>query len=268
MIDRSWFMQESPVLNPDWFGEIRLLSKNYLPYYHIKYVQKLCCRLEGEMLDNSFWCFICCLILNIGTMFPFFWSPGNIPQFKQFSKIVRRGSAIASTNIFNIQILIRSWSWALLGSSLQIIILKSSFVYLIFDRQWSIMGLADEGRRLLLLIIEHYFRKKEFDQIFTKLYNKFLIMNNSLDWRISLLLNIIILKSFQRTCFRSSSGFHISSFAAFQIWLLKCYFYFSSKANKFCFLSSNIILILIFIQRCSQSLKILFSWGIKLPWWY
>ena len=46
-------MQESPVLNPDWFGEIRLLSKNYLPY-HIKYVQKLCCRLEGEMLDNSF----------------------------------------------------------------------------------------------------------------------------------------------------------------------------------------------------------------------
>ena len=47
-------MQESPVLNPDWFGEIRLLSKNYLPYYRIKYVQKLCCRLEGEMLDNSF----------------------------------------------------------------------------------------------------------------------------------------------------------------------------------------------------------------------
>ena len=129
-------------------------------------------------------------------------------------------------------------------------------------------GLANEGRRLLLLIIEHYFRKKEFDQIFTKLYNKFLIMNNSLDWRISLLFNIIFFKSFQRTCFRSSSGFHISSFAAFQIWLLKCYFYFSSKANKFCFLSSNIILILIFIQRCSQSLKILFSWGIKLPWWY
>ena len=135
-IDRSWFMQEPPVLNPDWFGEIRLLSKNYLPYYHIKYVQKLCCRLEREMLDNSFWCFICCLILNIGTMFPFFFFSGNIPQFKQFSKIVRRGSAIASTNIFNIQILIRSWSWALLGSILQIIILKSSFVYLIFDRQW------------------------------------------------------------------------------------------------------------------------------------
>ena len=29
VIDRSWFMQEPPGLNPDCFGEIRLLSKKY-----------------------------------------------------------------------------------------------------------------------------------------------------------------------------------------------------------------------------------------------
>lgn len=30
IIDKSWFMQGSPGLKPDWFGEIRLLAVKYL----------------------------------------------------------------------------------------------------------------------------------------------------------------------------------------------------------------------------------------------
>ena len=40
---------------------------------------------------------------------------------------------------------------------------------------------------------------------------------------------------FCNTCFYSSPVFHITSFAAFQVCLLTCYFYFGSKADKFCF---------------------------------
>ena len=36
-------------------------------------------------------------------------------------------------------------------------------------------------------------------------------------------------------CFCRFPGFHISSFAVFQVWLLIYYLYFSNKADKFCF---------------------------------
>ena len=76
----------------------------------------------------------------------------NIPHFKHFLKIVRRDSAIASSTIFNIQILIKSWPLALLGSSLWMILLKLSFVNSIFHRHWLIMGLVQEERTLLFSI--------------------------------------------------------------------------------------------------------------------
>ena len=50
----------------------------------------------------------------------------------------------------------------------------------------------------------------------------------------------MFLRCFHSTCFYSSPGFHISSFAVFQVWLLTYYFYFSNKADKFCFLLESL----------------------------
>ena len=47
--------------------------------------------------------------------------------------------------------------------------------------------------------------------------------------------NLIFLECFRGTCFCNSPGFHISSLAMCIVWLLICYFYFSNKADKFCF---------------------------------
>ena len=42
----------------------------------------------------------------------------------------------------------------------------------------------------------------------------------------------IFLRCFHSTCFYNSPGFHVSSFAVFQVWLLTYYIYFSNKADK------------------------------------
>ena len=102
--------------------------------------------------------------LKIGTMFPFFQSSGNIPHFKQFLNILKRGSIIASPDTFNMRILIISWPWALLGSSLQMILLISFFMNSLFVRYWSVMGLVGEGRALFISKIEHSFAKKELQR--------------------------------------------------------------------------------------------------------
>ena len=103
--------------------------------------------------------------LKLGTMFPFFYSSRNIPHFKEFLNILKRGSIIASPDTFNMRILIISWPWALLGSSLQMIHLISSFVNSMFDRYWSVMVLVDEGRTLLFSITEHCFAKKQLKKL-------------------------------------------------------------------------------------------------------
>ena len=46
-----------------------------------------------------------------------------------------------------------------------------------------------------------------------------------------------LLRCFCSTCFYSSAGFNKSNFAAFQVWLLKCYFFFSNKTDIFFFLN-------------------------------
>ena len=56
VIDRGRFMQESPGLNSDCFGEIRLLSVTCCTIW---YVWKSCRRLEEERLNDSFWYFVC-----------------------------------------------------------------------------------------------------------------------------------------------------------------------------------------------------------------
>ena len=99
--------------------------------------------------------------LKIGTMFPFFQSSRNISHINQFLNILKRGSIIASPEIFNMQILIISWPGALLGSRLQMILLISSSVSLLSAKYWSIIGSVDEAKTLLFSITEYCFAKRE-----------------------------------------------------------------------------------------------------------
>ena len=87
---------KSAGLNPDCFEEIRLLSKKYFNVLSYMIRSKILLHLEEDRLDNSFLCFICRVFLKINTMFPFFQSSRNIPQFKQFLNILKRSSIIAS----------------------------------------------------------------------------------------------------------------------------------------------------------------------------
>ena len=126
-----------------------------------------------------------CLLpfLNIGQMFHFIQSSGNIKQFKPVLNIVRSGSVTELLDVFNNWILITSWSWALLGSSLQIILFMSSFVNYTLHRHWSAMGLVDQERAVLFSKTEDCFEEKRIKKIgfFPKICNKFVVINNSQD---------------------------------------------------------------------------------------
>ena len=118
--------------NPDYLGEIRLLSQ--------KYFKMLWCMITLENLATDWkkrdWTIVFdalfVVFLNIGTIFSLLQSCGSIPQFKQFLNILKRGSIIVSPGIFKIRILIISCPWDLSGSSLQVILLISSFVNSMF----------------------------------------------------------------------------------------------------------------------------------------
>ena len=118
--------------------------------------------------------------LKIGTMFHFFQSSRNIPHFKQFLNILKRGSILVSPDIFNMLMLI-IWSWALLGLSLQMILLRWSFVNSMFARYWSVMRLVDEGRTLLFSIIDNCFAKEELKRSVFFLKSSY---PNLLSWKI------------------------------------------------------------------------------------
>ena len=156
-------MQELSCLNSESFGEIRILSKKY--FNMLSYMIRLKILVQIGRRETGRCFLMSCLLpfLKIGSMFPFFQSSGNIPHFKQFSNVLKRGSIIATPDIFKMRILIISWPWALLGSSLQIIRLMSFLVNSMFTRYWYLMGIDDEGRTLL--IIEHCFSKKRIKEI-------------------------------------------------------------------------------------------------------
>ena len=85
-IDNSWLMQESPGLNPDWFGEIRLFSgKKLISSLKISLSRIFpnigVMKADGSFQDLSPFCWI-------GTKFSFFWSDGNKPKLKLYWKLV------------------------------------------------------------------------------------------------------------------------------------------------------------------------------------
>ena len=83
-IDKDWFVQESPSLNPDCFGDTRCFSekkKKRKAHSYKVTVQTLHRKPVEGKLDN----FINYLspFLNVGT-FAFFHLEGNLPERKQF----------------------------------------------------------------------------------------------------------------------------------------------------------------------------------------
>ena len=82
--------------------------------------------------------FMHCLspFLNVGTTFAFFRSEGNLPEYKQFWKIVWSGLYMEMPQGFIMRMLIMSWQWALLGSRFLIILYIYIYIYLLLKRQW------------------------------------------------------------------------------------------------------------------------------------
>ena len=60
---------------------------------------------------------------------------------------------------------------------------------------------------------------------------------------------IIFLRCFHSICFYNSSGFRISSFVVFHVWLPTYYFYFSSKAHEFFFFFNHCFHFVIYPRR-------------------
>ena len=58
------------------------------------------------------------LFLNEGTTFAFFHSDGNLPERKQFWKIISSSLHMEMLQSFVMRMLIMSWPWALVGSRL------------------------------------------------------------------------------------------------------------------------------------------------------
>ena len=78
VIDRGWLTQESPGLNPDCFGKIRLLSKKNFSMLSSMIHSKTLLQIGRRETGRYFWCVL-----------PFFKSSGNISDFKQFLKTVK-----------------------------------------------------------------------------------------------------------------------------------------------------------------------------------
>ena len=85
--------------------------------------------LQTVSRESRQWFFIYYLspFLNVGTTFAFFYLEGNLPERKQFSKIISSGLHMDMLQSFIIQMLIMLWPWVLLGSTFLIVLYISFF---------------------------------------------------------------------------------------------------------------------------------------------
>ena len=88
-IDSNWLVQESPVLNPHCFGNIKSFYEKLKTCCYKVTIQTLYRKLGKEKLDD-----------NVGTTFTLFHSEGNLPKRKQFWKIISSGLHIEKPQSF------------------------------------------------------------------------------------------------------------------------------------------------------------------------
>ena len=120
MINIKWFVHESAGLKQDCFGEIKSFSMKY----SLLYIKRSKTFPQMGSKDTVWRFFKFCLSLFwwTRTMFAFFNSLGKFPFLKQDWKISSSSLQIGLPHFFNMQMLIISWPWALLGSRLWIIV--------------------------------------------------------------------------------------------------------------------------------------------------
>ena len=87
VIDKSWLIQESPGLKPEWFVEIRWFLMKKLNISLYKRVQIFFHKLEEVRLEVRLFV----IFLWTGTIFAFFHANAKIPLSKHDLKIIFKG---------------------------------------------------------------------------------------------------------------------------------------------------------------------------------
>ena len=105
----------------------RFLKKKMKTCYYKVTVQTLYGKPVEEKRDDNFLCIVLPPFLNIGATFAFFHSGRNLPELKQFWKIISSGLHMEKPQSFIMRMLIMSWPWALIGSRFFIILYISFF---------------------------------------------------------------------------------------------------------------------------------------------
>ena len=125
-IGSNCLVQKSSGLNLDCFGNIKSFSQKKKDGGINNCSNTL---LQTVSRETRRWFFIYCLspFLNVGTIFVFFNSEGNLPERKQFWKIISSGLHMDMPQSFIMQMLIMLRPWALLGSRFLIVFYVSFF---------------------------------------------------------------------------------------------------------------------------------------------
>ena len=101
-------IHESPGLNPDWFGEIRLLEVKDLNISLKISLSKILPQIGRRETGREFLIFCLSIFLWKETMLPFFHSEGKTPVRRACVEIISSGSYVESPHILSIRMLMLS----------------------------------------------------------------------------------------------------------------------------------------------------------------
>ena len=161
-IDKSWFRQASPVLNPDWFDDIRSLLMKNSNRNNILIARKPFHKLEVTKQVCSFLFFYLLPFLWMRPTFAFYHSLGNTPFSIKDLNIIWRSLIIDSPLILTMKILIIPWSWALLGSRFWTIFKISFPLKSTGEIEFCFVFENEEGNLPEFCILEHWPAKKKW----------------------------------------------------------------------------------------------------------
>ena len=119
VIDRTLLVQESPGLKPAGFAMLNYSQWQTWAFCYTITFQISSLKQAVKKYGDSSLALACCF-LKAGTTLAFFHSQGNFPFSEHGWKIIFRSLKIDLSQIFNIQILIILWQWALLWVKISI----------------------------------------------------------------------------------------------------------------------------------------------------
>ena len=157
-IERSWWIHESPGLNPDYLWDIKSFFVKKFKHYTI-FFQIFFRQWEAEIWGGSFSVFSYLLFYVQELHLLFFHSKGNFPLSRHDLGINSSGLQRQAPQSFTIRILI-IWPWALFGSRFLIVFKISSLVKRIVDSDPWVFFVKFVGRLLQEFNKEHSFAEK------------------------------------------------------------------------------------------------------------